>query len=223
MGNTCTSIQANAGDGCWAIAQRCGITQDQLLQYNTAPDFCNTIQVDQWVCCSAGSLPDFSPQPYSNGTCYTYAAQDGDTCYSIATANQVTVDKITQVNGQAWGWTGCTGLQIGQRICLSTGTPPFPAPVENAACGPQVCSTSDTPNVQYQTLTTRATRQVVGTTQPANISPSGWAGLNQCPLNACCDKWGQCGITPEFCTNTTAPNGYVDNAQSSALRDTNGS
>ncbi|KAK3938836.1 glycoside hydrolase superfamily [Diplogelasinospora grovesii] len=185
MGNTCTYIQAQAGDGCWALAQRCGITQDQLQQYNTAHNFCNTIQVGEYVCCSAGSLPDFSPKPYSNGTCYTYTAQPGDTCYAIATANRMTVDKITQVNNLTWGWTGCSGLQIGQRICLSGGTPPFPAPVANAVCGPQV----------------------PGTVPATGSSPWGWAWYNQCPLNACCDKWGQCGITPEFCTNTTAPNG----------------
>jgi len=28
------------------------------------------------------------------------------------------------------------------------------------------------------------------------------ASLNQCPLNACCDVWGQCGTTAEFCTDT---------------------
>ena len=50
--------------------------------------------------------------------------------------------------------------------------------------------------------------KVPGTTQPANPNSSwDWALLNQCPLNACCDQWGQCGITPDFCTNTTAPGG----------------
>jgi hypothetical protein len=31
--------------------------------------------------------------------------------------------------------------------------------------------------------------------------------LNPCPLNACCNIWGQCGITKEFCIdiNTGAP------------------
>jgi GH18 family chitinase len=27
--------------------------------------------------------------------------------------------------------------------------------------------------------------------------------LNPCPLNACCDIWGQCGITEQFCNNTS--------------------
>ncbi|KAL4947832.1 hypothetical protein BDW69DRAFT_177628 [Aspergillus filifer] len=31
--------------------------------------------------------------------------------------------------------------------------------------------------------------------------------MNPCPLNACCNIWGQCGITKDFCidTNIGAP------------------
>lgn len=64
-------------------------------------------------------------------------------------------------------------------MCLSTGTPPMPAPVTGAVCGPQV----------------------PGTAVPA--AGVALASLNPCPLNACCDIWGQCGTTAEFCTNTT--------------------
>ncbi|KAK3936951.1 hypothetical protein QBC46DRAFT_461157 [Diplogelasinospora grovesii] len=56
--------------------------------------------------------------------------------------------------------------------------PPMPAPLANALCGPQVPGTTAPP---------------AGT----NIST-----LNPCPLNACCDVWGQCGITADFCTDT---------------------
>lgn len=34
-----------------------------------------------------------------------------------------------------------------------------------------------------------------------------------CPLNACCNIWGQCGITPEFCTRTTSETGNPGTAQ----------
>ena len=138
MGATCSYIQANAGDGCWQLAQRCNITQDQLTQYNTVPNFCNTVQKNQTVCCSAGSLPDFSPKPYPNGTCYTYVVNPDDTCDSIAAANLMNASSIPLYNSQSWGWQGCNPLQKGQRICLSSGTPPFPAPVAGNVCGPQV-------------------------------------------------------------------------------------
>ncbi|KAK8116047.1 Glycoside hydrolase [Apiospora sp. TS-2023a] len=32
------------------------------------------------------------------------------------------------------------------------------------------------------------------------------AKLNQCDLNACCDVWGQCGTTDDFCTDTSSDN-----------------
>jgi chitinase len=138
MGNTCTFIQAQAGEGCFALAQRCNITQDQLEQYNSASKFCDNIQASQYVCCSAGNLPDFSPKAYDNGTCFTYDVQAGDSCFSIASAAQLKADKLNDVNNQTWGWMGCDGLQAGQRICLSEGNPAFPPPISGAVCGPQV-------------------------------------------------------------------------------------
>jgi chitinase len=84
-------------------------------------------------------------------------------------------------------------------MCLSIGSPPMPATLANAVCGPQV----------------------PGTRQPdsgANLTI-----LNPCPLNACCDVWGQCGTTVQFCTpsgtgapGTAAPgtNGCISNCGS---------
>jgi hypothetical protein len=57
----------------------------------------------------------------------------------------------------------------------------MPAPVANAICGPQK----------------------PGTTKPSDTSGATLSKLNPCPLNACCDVWGQCGITAEFCTNSS--------------------
>ncbi|KAJ7087999.1 glycoside hydrolase superfamily [Mycena belliarum] len=72
----------------------------------------------------------------------------------------------------------------------------MPAPLANAVCGPQVPGT---------------VKAAPGT----NLST-----LNPCPLNACCDIWGQCGTTSDFCTpsgtgapGTAAPgtNGCISN------------
>ncbi|KAL4924789.1 glycoside hydrolase superfamily [Aspergillus undulatus] len=64
------------------------------------------------------------------------------------------------------------------------GTPPFPAPIANAICGPQK----------------------PGSEAPADASKD-ISEMNPCLLNACCNIWGQCGITKDFCvdTNTGAP------------------
>ncbi|KAI1123371.1 hypothetical protein F5Y10DRAFT_286254 [Nemania abortiva] len=186
--DTCDYIQAQSGDGCWALAQRCGITEAELESYNGGAGFCNSINIGQYVCCSLGSLPDFSPHP-TNGNCYAYTVQAQDTCASIAEAHQMQASGIEDHNGQTWGWMGCLDLQIGQRICLSEGNPPFPVNVPNAVCGPQVNDTVPTSD------------------------PSTWSGLNPCPLNACCDIWGQCGITSEFCTADPADTGAPGTAQ----------
>ncbi|KAJ6559463.1 glycoside hydrolase superfamily [Mycena vulgaris] len=72
----------------------------------------------------------------------------------------------------------------------------MPVPLVNAVCGPQVPGT-------------------------ANPGPgANMSALNPCPLNACCDIWGQCGTTSDFCTpsgtgapGTAAPgtNGCISN------------
>ena len=138
LASTCRYIQAQADDGCWALANRCGITQEELQNYNTESNFCNSIKADEYVCCSAGSLPNFAPQPYSNGTCYSYAIQPSDTCDGITDAHKMDRGTIPNFNNETWGWAGCRYLQLGQLICLSQGTPPFPSPLDNALCGPQV-------------------------------------------------------------------------------------
>ncbi|OBT46754.1 hypothetical protein VE00_02605 [Pseudogymnoascus sp. WSF 3629] len=71
-----------------------------------------------------------------------------------------------------------TSRALRKHICLSSGNPPMPAQDPTTLCGPWV----------------------VGTTRPANYDDV--AKLNSCPLNACCDIWGQCGTTDEFCTKS---------------------
>jgi hypothetical protein len=68
-------------------------------------------------------------------------------------------------------------------MCLSEGTPPFPVEIPNAVCGPQKPGTN--PLMDGSDIT----------------------DLNPCLLNACCNIWGQCGITIDFYinTNTGAP------------------
>ncbi|KAJ4297053.1 hypothetical protein N0V88_003970 [Collariella sp. IMI 366227] len=78
---------------------------------------------------------------------------------------------------------GCSLLFTGTVLCLSTGTTPLPTPFANAVCG----------------------LQKLGSASPTDGSKI--ADLNPCKLNACCNIWGQCGITKDFCidTNTGAP------------------
>ena len=137
--DVCRQIDAKAGDGCWSLAKACGISQEDLVKFNPEPFSCDKIEVGTAICCSAGTLPDFSPQKQADGRCASYTVKGKDTCSSIGTAHKLKDwHKIDSFNGQTWSWSGCSSLQTGQQICLSEGTPPFPAEMKNAVCGPQV-------------------------------------------------------------------------------------
>ncbi|KAL4756034.1 uncharacterized protein BDW70DRAFT_166856 [Aspergillus foveolatus] len=167
-------------DSCAALAERCGISGAHFTKYNPDKGLCSSLTPGQHVCCSSGDLPDFRPRPNDDGSCATTIVNDGQSCATDAAANSLTNDDVEEFNKDTWGWNGCKNILAGSVIRVSKGTPPMPAPVENAICGPQV----------------------PGTEAPDDMSKL--ADLNPCPLNACCDVWGQCGITPEFCTDTNA-------------------
>ncbi|PTB47685.1 glycoside hydrolase family 18 protein [Trichoderma harzianum CBS 226.95] len=138
----------------------------------------------QMSCCSKRSLPVITPKPHPDGSCATYTIQPGDDCFRIAASNGLKTDQLDKLNDKTtWGWNGCKNLPIGTKICLSKGSPPLPAPVSNAVCGPLVPGTK--PPSPRQKL----------------------ESLNPCPLNSCCNIWGQCGITPDYCTPADGPKG----------------
>ncbi|OAA59939.1 Glycoside hydrolase, subgroup, catalytic core [Cordyceps fumosorosea ARSEF 2679] len=186
----CKTQQVQEHDSCAAVASRCGISVSDLQKYNGgASDFCNKLMPKQHVCCGPGTLPDFRPQPQPDGTCHTYKINPDETCYLIADANYLKADDIEGFNKNTWGWSGCEHLQPDQIICLSKGDPPMPAPIADATCGPQV----------------------PGTKKPTDGTKL--ADLNPCPLNACCDVWGFCGTTDEFCTATPSDTGAPGTAK----------
>ncbi|KAH7028766.1 uncharacterized protein B0I36DRAFT_349766 [Microdochium trichocladiopsis] len=190
---TCRDTQVVSGDTCPKLAARCGITSKEFMVYNglrNSTDFCNNLAVKQYVCCSAGDLPDHTPQPNADGTCQTYTLAMGDGCWAIGDKFGVTEAWIEEVNARTFGFAGCGKLARAQVICISKGDPPMPAYDPSAVCGPWV----------------------VGTKRPANYDDV--PRLNPCPLNACCDVWGQCGTTAEFCTKSEV-NGHVGTAMPS--------
>ncbi|EPE06554.1 glycoside hydrolase family 18 protein [Ophiostoma piceae UAMH 11346] len=181
----CSTVQVVSGDSCGTLATKCGVSGDDFTKYNPGKSFCADLTPGQHVCCSSGELPDFAPHKQSNGSCYAYNVVADDNCASISATYDLTNDKIEGFNNNTWGWQGCQNLLLGAVICLSDGAPPMPSELTNAVCGPQKPGT------------------VVGSGGTTNLS-----SLNPCPLNACCDIWGQCGITSDFCTDTsTGPPG----------------
>lgn len=122
--DTCSYIQVVSGDSCDSLESKCGISAGQFTSFNSDPSLCSTLAVGQYVCCSSGSLPDFTPEPSANGTCFTYTVQAGDYCALIAANYQIAASSIETFNAQTWGWQGCSNIQLGQVICLSSGMPP---------------------------------------------------------------------------------------------------
>jgi chitinase len=80
---------------------------------------------------------------------------------------------------------------------VSKGEPPFPLANPNAVCGPTK----------------------IGTRKPPGSKSTEWGTLNACPLKACCNIWGNCGTTADFCVDkstgppgsSNGPNGCVGN------------
>ncbi|KAF1971118.1 class V chitinase Chi100 [Bimuria novae-zelandiae CBS 107.79] len=179
----CRTIQVQEKDTCASLAAECGISASDFTKYNPSSSLCSGLKPGQHVCCSSGTLPDFTPKPGADGYCATYLVKTGDSCASIGAANDLTNDQIESFNKKTWGWNGCQKLFADYNICLSTGYPPMPAPVPNAVCGPQ------RPN------TTKA---------PAGTD---FSTLNTCALNACCNIWGQCGTTSDFCVPSNSSTG----------------
>ncbi|EEP81862.1 conserved hypothetical protein [Uncinocarpus reesii 1704] len=178
----CRTISVDSGDSCASLASKCGVSGSDFTKYNPGSKFCSTLAVGQRVCCSAGDLPDIRPKPKPDGHCADYTTQAGDFCAKIAASNGLTVDDLEEFNKDTWAWNGCKKLQSQFRMCLSKGKPPMPAPMANAICGPQV----------------------PGTEPP--IDGVELKDLNPCPIKACCNVWGQCGVTEDFCNEEKEDN-----------------
>lgn len=175
---TCRDVQVVDGDSCAKLADRCGISGADFTKYNSGNNFCATLRAGQHACCSEGDLPDYRPKPNSDGSCATVTVQKGQTCDSIASSFTLTTEDIVGFNKKTWAFSGCKNLWAQAVICVSKGSPPMPNSIENAICGPQK----------------------PGTKKPTNMDDL--PKLNPCPLNACCDVFGQCGTTEEFCVDT---------------------
>lgn len=109
----CRALKVNHGEGCPELATRCGISPADFTKYNPGKSLCSSLMAGQHVCCSAGTLPDYSPKPNADGTCATYTVQSNDDCDKIAAAKSVTKEDIKKWNAKSWGWTGCSPLQAG--------------------------------------------------------------------------------------------------------------
>ncbi|KAM4066213.1 glycosyl hydrolases family 18 domain-containing protein [Hirsutella rhossiliensis] len=179
----CRHIKVAPGDGCAALASRCGISGDDFSKYNPGKGFCATLQPEDSVCCSPGErYTPPKPQANADGSCSSHLIANGDSCPKLAMQHGVSVADIEKWNkGNTWAWTECSHMLVGYSMCLSPGLPPMP-PQQGTECGPLV-------------LGTKPPKETVSL-----------AHLNPYPLKACCSNWGFCGVFPAQCDNTCVSN-----------------
>jgi chitinase len=104
----CRAIQVVSGDGCASLSTRCGIRGADFTKYNPKQNLCSTLAEKQWVCCSAGTLPDMRPKPQADGTCAAYTVVENDGCFAIADSFGLKTEDIETFNEKTWGWAGCS-------------------------------------------------------------------------------------------------------------------
>jgi chitinase len=180
--NECIATEVQPGDSCGALAQRCQVNPNKFMQINNQPNLCSNLVPGQRVCCSAGELPDIRPKQQPNGECAVYTVTKGEWCAAIASKNGLTLQELESLNKHTWGWNGCERLLPDTKLCVSKGEPPFPIANPNAVCGPTK----------------------PGTKRPPGSKSTEWGKLNECPLKACCNIWGNCGTTSDFCVEKSA-------------------
>jgi LysM repeat protein len=129
------TYKVQAGETLYAISRKFGVTPEQIIAWNRLSG--NAISIGQVLTVSAPSSTPTTPPPSnttSSNTSKRYTVQKGDTLYSIATKNGVTVAQI-----QAWNKLTGTTLSLGQVLVVgtsSTPTPVTPKPIPSPAPTP---------------------------------------------------------------------------------------
>lgn len=107
-----------AGDTCSTIAAKFNVTVDALLRQNTRINAdCSNLNVDDQLRIPAAptTVPVVGASATAKPSGKTYKVVAGDSCDSIARANNVDVTKLISLNGLD---ANCTRLQIGQTLNL---------------------------------------------------------------------------------------------------------
>ncbi|KYQ93197.1 speract/scavenger receptor domain-containing protein [Tieghemostelium lacteum] len=174
-GEDCSTAKVMSGQGCydvWTVGcKKPNWDEKTFKEYNPSLD-CSLLSIGQRICCSSGTLPSLIPQPQSNGTCTTYYVKPGDTCASIGSnigANASQLELFNVKSDSLNGTWGWTGCQ-------------------NLTAGMSMCLGSGTS--PFPAKVDKATCGMISSGNGTDV---------ECPLKACCSKWGFCGVTELFC------------------------
>ena len=67
-----------SGDTCATLATRCGITGAAFTTYNPSSTLCSTLTLGRYVCCSSGTMPNFTLKPNADGSYALYLVVAND-------------------------------------------------------------------------------------------------------------------------------------------------
>ncbi|OQE19196.1 hypothetical protein PENFLA_c019G02685 [Penicillium flavigenum] len=128
---------------------------------------------------TSGAAVSVKPQASSDGLCYKYVVQAGETCSMISQAQAITVADIETYNARSWKWPGCGQIPQGtllKKTTASTGMTKyfqqFVASSETPSTSRAISSsaTKSVPTTKSTTMTTRTTSTKTISTKPAKPS-----------------------------------------------------
>ncbi|KAI5307239.1 hypothetical protein KEM56_002197 [Ascosphaera pollenicola] len=197
-------------DGYKTVAGQAAFTATAQASTNTS-----TIRTKRSSAHHHHSSHSHAKRATAQSGCKTVQVASGDSCGSLATKCGISSSDFKKYNSDS-------------KLCSSLHQ-------ANTSVAQQAQSLTFLHNPMLMGLV-QLTQSALATT--AQISKPGTkppkdgtdiAKLNPCPLNACCNVWGQCGVTTDFCKNTTtgAPgtakngtNGCISNCGTEVVRST---
>jgi hypothetical protein len=128
----CKTTTVQPGDGCSAVASRCGISLIDLEKYNR-DNLCKTLIKDEELCCSSGTLPSTLPPGNSDGRCKLRTVVANDDCTSLASKCGISSADFMKANTKT---NLCGTLAEGQQVCCTSGKRPNlkPKPDKDQNC-----------------------------------------------------------------------------------------
>jgi peptidoglycan endopeptidase LytF len=97
-----------SGDYCYKIAEKSGLSLNQLLSLNPGLN-CDNLQIGSRVCLARNST-----RPPATQCSKGYRIQSGDYCYKIAKKNGLSLEQLLDMNPRL----NCTNLRIGSFVCV---------------------------------------------------------------------------------------------------------
>jgi LysM repeat protein len=120
--NNCVSYTVVAGDTCWGIASRYGLSLYQLTSLNSNIN-CNALQIGQIICAQilptsiiTNAITSTLAPVVTPSNCLTYTISNGDSCWSITALSGLTLNQLISLNPTL----NCNNLPVGQPICVQT-------------------------------------------------------------------------------------------------------